>query len=90
MIKKYVLISIHLNGYVIYDNLIHVLIANLLINPVFDIKIIRCIIKTRGRAKRINRLNKIDRKFTISAIGLNISSLVFKLLFVFGNYIVLF
>ena len=65
--------------------LINVLVVNLVINPFLDLKIICKIVSTRGNIRRMSRTALIDRKFALSAIGLNISSLVLKLPFIACN-----
>lgn len=71
--------------------LLHVLISNVIINPILDIKIIYRIISTRGNVnKRLNRLTSSDWQFAVSAIGLNMNSLFFKLVFLSCNLLPIF
>ena len=71
--------------------LLHVLISNVIINPILDIKIIYRIISTRGNVnKRLNRLTSSDWQFAVSAIGLNMNSLFFKLVFMLCNLLPIF
>ena len=71
--------------------LLHVLISNVIINPILDIKIIYRIISTRGNVnKRLNRLTSSDWQFAVSAIGLNMNSLFFKLVFLLCNLLPIF
>ena len=65
--------------------LIERFIVNLFVNPIIDLIIIRHIIVTRRNVRRINRTIINDRKFAISAIGLNTSSVLLKLPFVLNN-----
>ena len=65
-------------------NLVNVLIVNLVVNPILDLKIVSHIVSTRPNLRNV-RFKLIDRKFTSSAILLNLNSLMFKLLFVIGN-----
>lgn len=65
-------------------NLANVLIVNLVINPILDLKIISHIVRTRPNVRNV-RFKPIDRKFTFSAILLNVNSLVLKLIFVIGS-----
>ena len=65
--------------------LLNTIIVNLLFNPILDMILIRHIITTRTNAKRLTRTNIIDRKFTISSIGLNINCLLLKLPLVINN-----
>ena len=62
--------------------LLNTLAVNILINPVLDLIIICYITNTRNNnIRRLNRSSIIDRKFAISAIALNMSSLLLKLPF---------
>lgn len=71
--------------------LLHVLVSNVIINPILDIKIIYRIISTRGNVnKRLNRLSSSDWQFAVSAIGLNMNSLFFKLVFMLCNLLPIF
>lgn len=65
-------------------NIANVLIVNLVINPILDLKIISHIVRTRPNVRNV-RFKAIDRKFTFSAILLNVNSLVLKLTFVIGH-----
>ena len=58
--------------------LINTLVVNIVVNPVLDLIIICYIISTRGNVGRASRTTVLDRKFAISAIGLNVSSLLMK------------
>ena len=68
-------------------SLFNIIFVNIFINPILDIKIVYHIVSSRGNVRRLNRSAIIDRQFTLSAIGVNIVSLVSKLPFVIGNLI---
>jgi hypothetical protein len=61
---------------------INVFVVNLIINPILDFKIISYVFSTRGGSFMTMR-----RKFATSAICLNINSLLYKLLFIIGNFL---
>lgn len=61
---------------------INVFVVNLIINPILDFKIISYVFSTRGGSFMTMR-----RKFATSAICLNINSLLYKLLFIIGNFV---
>jgi hypothetical protein len=65
---------------------LNVITVNIVINPFLDFKIISYIIRSRGTIKAY-RSNNIDRKFAVSAIALNIMSMVIKVPYVFGNLV---
>lgn len=65
--------------------LIETFIVNLFVNPIIDFILIRRIIVTRRNVRPINRTIINDRKFAISAIGLNTSSVLLKIPFVLNN-----
>ena len=67
--------------------LIDVLVFNLLINSFLDFSIIYHIISARKKNRMINRSSIIERQFAISAITINITSLLFKLPFFVGNFL---
>ena len=67
--------------------LINVLVFNLFINSFLDLSIIYHIITTRKNIRSINRFSFIDRQFAISAITINVTSLLIKLPFFFGNFL---
>ena len=58
----------------------------MIINPILDFRIISYIIRSRGTIKAY-RSNNIDRKFAVSAIALNIMSMIIKVPYVFGNLV---
>ena len=64
--------------------LLNVLVVNIFINTILDFKIISHIIRSRGNVGK-DLSSKIDRKFAISAIGLNIVSLSIKAPYLVGN-----
>ena len=68
-------------------NLIHFVIFNLLINTIIDVSVIYHIMATRGAVRRFNRFTNIDRQFAITAITINLSSLIFRTPLVVGNYL---
>lgn len=70
--------------------LLNVYIVNILINPIIDFKIISHLIKSRRNVPNRNRLNHIELKFGLSAIGLNMTSLLFKVTFLIGNLLAMF
>ena len=65
---------------------LNVITVNIVINPFLDFKIISYIIRSRGSIKAY-RSNNIDRKFAVSAIALNIMSMIIKVPYVFGNLV---
>ena len=67
--------------------MINVLFLNLFINSFLDFSIIYHIIWTRKNTRMINRSSIIERQFAISAITINVTSLLFKLPFIFGNFL---
>ena len=69
-------------------HLINVVVLQLFTNTILDVSIIYHIISIRGNVRRgvNNRFSSIDRQFAISAITINISSLVLKLPFILGNF----
>ena len=70
--------------------LINILIFNLIINPIIDMKIISHIVSTRGNRGLLNRSAMIDRQFAISAVTINILSLVIKLPFSIGSILAVY
>ena len=70
--------------------LINIFIFNLIINPILDMKIISLIVSTRGNRGLLNRSAVIDRQFAISAITINILSLVIKLPFSIGSILAVY
>ena len=68
--------------------LTNALVLNLIVNPILDVLIISHIISSRP----LNRLSStiLDRKFAISAICLNLTSLVLRLTFYLTNLVSLF
>ena len=68
--------------------LTNALVLNLIVNPILDVLIISHILSNRT----LNRLSStiLDRKFAISAISLNLTSLVLKLTFYLTNLVSLF
>ena len=66
--------------------LVNILLVTIFINPFLDLRIICHIFSTRSNLGP-NRFTSIDRKFALSAIVLNVNSLLFKLGFVLGNLI---
>lgn len=69
-------------------HLINVVVLQLFTNTILDVSIIYHIISIRGNVRRVNnRFSSIDRQFAISAITINISSLVLKLPFILGNFL---
>ena len=67
--------------------LINVLVFNLFINSFLDLSIIYHIVSTRKNIKLLNRSTIIERQFAISAITINITSLLIKLPFFIGNFL---
>ena len=59
-------------------SLTNTFIVNVVVNPVFDVIIISRIISTRRQIRRLKTWTINDRKFAISAIGINISSLLLR------------
>ena len=66
-------------------SLVNTFIVNIVVNPVLDLIIISRIISTRRNARHLNRWTINDRKFAVSAIGLNINSLILKFPFFLVN-----
>ena len=62
-----------------------VLCVNVIINPILDFKIIYHIVTSRLNARRRNKVTVVDRQFAISAITINILSLIIRLPFLIGN-----
>lgn len=62
-----------------------VLCINVIINPILDFKIIYHIVTARFNARRRNKVTVVDRQFAISAITINIFSLIIRLPFLIGN-----
>ena len=60
-------------------------IVNIVLNPVLDVLIISRIISTRRNARQLNRWTINDRKFAVSAIGLNLSTIILKFPFIVFN-----
>lgn len=71
-------------------HVINVLVFNLLINTSIDLRMIYHIIKTRRNLRLLNRSSLIDRQFAISAISINLTSLILKLPFFIGNFLGLY
>ena len=68
--------------------LINVVVLQLFTNTILDVSIICHIFSIRSNIRRVNnRFSLIDRQFAISAISINISSLVLKMPFILGNFI---
>ena len=69
-------------------SLVNTFIVNIVVNPILDLIIISRIISTRRNARHLNRWTINDRKFAVSAIGLNINSLILKFPFFLVNLLV--
>ena len=68
-------------------HVIHFFIFNLIVNNIIDVSVIYHIMATRGAVRRFNRFTNIDRQFAITAITINLSSLIFRTPLVVGNYL---
>lgn len=71
--------------------LVNILIVNLILNPILDLNIICHIVASRENVRPLlNRSAIMDRQFALSAIGINVTSLVFKTPFLVGNLLVVY
>ena len=68
--------------------LFNAVIVNLIVNPILDVLIISHILSTRPLNRSSSTI--LDRKFAISAISLNLTSLVLKFTFYLANLASLF
>ena len=59
--------------------------VNIVLNPILDVVIISRIKSTRRNARQLNRWTINDRKFAVSAIGLNLSTIILKFPFIVFN-----
>ena len=90
-------VPIDILNFTLFIVLINIITVNIVINPILDLKIISHIYSTRGNSNRnrngnnvsvrLNRSTIFDRKFAISAITLNINSLIYKLLFILASFL---
>ena len=68
-------------------HIIYFFILNLVINTIIDANVIYHIVITRGAVRRLNRFTVIDRQFAITAIAINLSSLIFRIPLIVGNFL---